>query len=303
MTRAALPSGIELEYDTFGSSNDPTTLLVMGLGGQMIAWDAAWCEMLASSGRHIVRFDNRDAGLSTKIEAETFDMASIAATVLAGGDIPSVPYDLSDMAADSFDLLDHLGVAAAHVVGVSLGGMIGQTMAIERPARTLSLTSIMSSVGDPQYGRPSAETIAALLIPPPTNREEVLDAAEIWAKSTASKRYLDVQLARERAGAFYDRSYYPEGVGRQLAAGAASGDRTELLRELAVPTLVIHGHDDRLFDITGGRRTAEVIPGAHLIELADMGHDVPFALWPMVINAIVAHQDVAVELSNREVNV
>jgi pimeloyl-ACP methyl ester carboxylesterase len=303
MTRAVLPTGIELEYDTFGSSDDPTTLLVMGLGGQMIAWDEAWCNRLAAFGRYIVRFDNRDSGLSTKIDGGTFDMSAIAAAVLTGADIPPVPYDLSDMAADSVGLLDHLGVEAAHIVGVSLGGMIGQTMAIEYPKRTLSLISIMSSIGDPEYGRPSAATLTALLVPPPTTRDEIMDAAEAWAKATGSKRYLDVRLARERAGIFYDRSHYPNGVGRQLAAGAASGDRTDRLRKLTVPTLVIHGQDDRLFDISGGRRTAEVIPGANLLELADMGHDVPFALWSIVINSIVAHQDLAVRAENSEVAV
>ncbi len=287
MTRALLPSGIELEYDTFGSQDDPALLLVMGLGAQMTVWEAEFCEMLAAGGRFVVRFDNRDVGLSTQIEADV-DVAAVMTAAMTGGDIPSVPYTLSDMAADGIALLDVLGIERAHVAGASMGGMIVQTMAIEHPERLLSMTSIMSTIGDPQFGAASPEAMQILLAPPVDTRAEVVARAADYAV-VASKRYFDPDLARQQAGAAYDRSYTPAGFGRQFAAIVASGDRSAALAAVAVPTLVIHGLDDALINPSGGRRTAELVPRAHLLEVADMGHDMPRPLWPFLVGAMLGH--------------
>jgi pimeloyl-ACP methyl ester carboxylesterase len=292
MTRAALPSGIDLEFDTFGSPSDPALLLVMGFTAQMIAWDDAFCRQLADRGRHVIRFDNRDCGLSTKLHDQAVDPTAVMAAVLSEAVMPEVPYTLSDMAADAIGLLDHLGIDRAHVAGASMGGMIVQTMAIEHPERLLSATSIMSTVGDPDYGQATPEAMQVLLSVPPPDRDHVIERAERFAV-WSSKRYFDVERAREFAGVSFDRSFYPDGAARQLAAIFASGDRSESLRSVSVPTLVIHGLDDELIDPSGGRRTAELIPGSHLLELADMGHDVPEQLWPMLTSAIVAHGDTA----------
>ena len=212
--------------------------------------------------------------------------------VMAGTTVPSVPYTLSDMAADAIGLLDHLGVQQAHVAGASMGGMIAQTIAIEHPDRLLSVTSIMSTTGDLAYGQATPEALQVLLAPPPVDRADAIARAAdygVWG----SKRYFDVERAYELAAAAYDRSSYPEGASRQIAAIYASGDRSELLPNVTVPLLVIHGRDDALIDPSGGRRTAELVPGSHLLEVADMGHDLPQQLWPIIVGAMVAHADVA----------
>jgi pimeloyl-ACP methyl ester carboxylesterase len=293
MTRAALPSGIELEYDTFGDPADPALLLVMGFTAQMTAWQDGFCTMLADGGRHVIRYDNRDCGRSSKLEGVPVDPMAVMAAVLADGALPEVPYTLSEMAADGIGLLDHLGVDRAHVVGASMGGMIVQTMAIEHPDRLLSMTSVMSTVGDTDYGRPDPEALQVLLTPPPADRDGVvarsLDMA-VWS----SKRYFDAEATQRLAAFHYDRSFYPAGAPRQLAAIYASGDRSAALRQVTVPTLVVHGLDDTLINPSGGRRTAELIPGAHLLEVADMGHDMPAPLWPLLTAAINGHGDAAV---------
>jgi pimeloyl-ACP methyl ester carboxylesterase len=305
MSRATLQSGIELEYDTFGSPDDPALLLVMGFTAQMIAWDERFCRDIADRGRYVIRFDNRDCGLSTKFDGQLVDLTAVLGAVLAGVEPPPppddfAPYTLSDMAADGIGLLDHLGIEQAHVVGASLGGMIVQTMAIEHPARLLSVTSIMSTVGDTAYGAPTLEAIQVLLAPPPPSREGVI-ARSADFKVWASRRYFDAELTAQMAARSYDRSFYPEGAIRQLAAMYASGDRTERLPEVTVPMLVIHGLDDTLIAPSGGRRTAELVPRAHLLELADMGHDLPGPLWPLIIGAVVALGDTVHVVSAVEV--
>ncbi|MDA3015146.1 MAG: alpha/beta hydrolase [Actinomycetota bacterium] len=293
MPRAALSSGIELEYETFGSPSDPTLLLVMGFTAQMIAWDARFCSMLADRGRHVVRFDNRDCGLSTHLDGVTVDSAGVLSVALTGeGEMPEVPYLLSDMAADGVGLLDHLGVDRAHVVGASMGGMIVQTMAIEHPHRLQSVVSIMSTTGAPDVGLPTPEAMEALLAEPPTDREAYIDSSSRWAV-WASKRHYDPERARQNAAASYDRAFYPEGASRQVAAIFASGDRTERLGSLSVPMLVIHGEDDTLIHPSGGDATAAAVPGARLVRLADMGHDMPEPLWPTVVDEIIRHGDAA----------
>jgi len=292
MSRATLPSGIELEYDTFGSPDDPAVLLVMGFTAQMIAWDEGFCRQIADRGRHVIRFDNRDCGLSSKLDGQHIDGGAVMAAAIAGGELPPVPYTLSEMAADAIGLLDHLGIGRAHVVGASMGGMIVQTLAVEHPERLLSVTSVMSTVGDPSVGAAAPEAMAVLLSPPPDTRDEIVARSAqlaVWS----SKRYFDPERAADLAGRNYDRCHYPEGATRQLAAIFASGDRTDRLRDVSTPVLVIHGLDDRLIDPSGGRRTAEVVPGAHLLEIADMGHDLPKPLWPLIVGAIVAHTEIS----------
>lgn len=290
MPRALVPTtGIELEYDTFGSPDDEALLLVMGFTAQMIAWPEAFCEGLAAGGRYVIRFDNRDCGLSTKLDGQQVDLAAIMQAMLGDdpGAMPTVPYTLSDMAADSVGLLDHLGIERAHIVGASMGGMIAQTIAIEHPERVRSLVSIMSQPGDPDVGQPAPEAISVLLSPPPSERQAYIDNAAnylVWS----SKKYGDVDVAKQQAARAFDRSFYPEGSSRQLAAIYASGRRSDRLRELDVPALVIHGRDDTLITPSGGIRTAELIPGAHLLLLSDMGHDLPEPLWPLIAAAIVS---------------
>lgn len=283
--------GVSIAFESFGDPADAPVLLVMGFGAQMIAWHEDFCRALAARGRYVIRFDNRDCGLSTRFDDHPVDMGRFIGAV-SSGDIASamamVPYRLKDMADDGFGLLTALGVERAHVVGASMGGMIAQTMAIARPERVLTLTSMMSSTGESEYGQSSPEARTVLFAPKPQDRDGYVAAAErglVWA----SKRYGDTSVLRELAAAAYDRAYHPAGVGRQLGAMILSGSRADALRELQVPTLVIHGLDDTLIDPSGGRRTAELVPGAELLLIPDMGHDRPRALWPVIIDALEAH--------------
>ncbi|WP_040492818.1 alpha/beta fold hydrolase [Ilumatobacter nonamiensis] len=290
MPRAALASGIEIEYETFGEPADPTLLLVCGYTSQLNGWDAGLCAQFVAQGLHVVRYDNRDVGLSSKLKGAVQPGKVLAATL--AGELPEVPYTLSDMAADGIGLLDHLGIDRAHIAGVSMGGMIVQTMAIEHPTRIASLTSVMSSPGDPRCGAPTPEAREALLTPPPTDRAAYIEAStrgEVWA----SKRYVDHDALRARAAADFDRAFYPQGATRQLAAIYASGDRSAGLRELDVPTLVIHGRDDTLITPTGGETTAELVTGARYLLISDMGHDLPVPLWPVFAESIGGHIRVA----------
>ncbi|MEU6201346.1 alpha/beta hydrolase [Streptomyces sp. NPDC047061] len=283
--------GVSIAHDSFGDPSDPPVLLVMGFGAQMIAWHEDFCRALAGRGRHVIRYDNRDCGLSSKFDDRPVDVGRFIAAV-SSGDIPAavamVPYGLRDMADDGLGLLAALGIERAHVVGASMGGMIAQMMAVTRPERVLTLTSMMSSTGESEYGRPTPEAQSVLFGPKPADREGYVAAAErelVWA----SRRYGDPAVLRELAARSYDRAYYPAGTGRQLGAMILGGSRAEALRELRVPTLVIHGLDDTLIGVDGGRRTADLVPGADLLLVPDMGHDRPRELWPEIIDALVAH--------------
>jgi pimeloyl-ACP methyl ester carboxylesterase len=279
---------MDLEYETMGSPSDPPVLLVMGFTAQMTAWPDGFCRMIADGGRHVIRFDNRDCGLSSKLDGVEVDLGAVIAAALSEAPIPTVPYTLSDMAADAIGLLDRLEVDTAHIVGASMGGMIAQTMAIEHPDRVRTLTSVMSQPGDPDVGQPTPEAAAALLAPPPPDRQAYIDSSVNWM-TWHSRKYRDADRTRADAARSFDRSFYPAGGPRQLAAIYASGRRSERLAELAVPALVIHGRDDTLITPSGGERTAELIPGAHLLMLADMGHDLPEPLWPLIVGSILAH--------------
>ncbi|MGW2657541.1 alpha/beta fold hydrolase [Streptomyces sp. NPDC001478] len=291
MPIAAVSPGVSLAYQTFGDPEDPPVLLVMGFGAQMLAWHEDFCQALADRGRYVIRYDNRDCGLSTKFDEHPVDVAAFIATVTSG-DLPAalamMPYRLHDMADDGLGLLTALGIERAHVVGASMGGMIAQTMAIASPERVLTLTSMMSSTGESAYGQAAPEAQAVLFSPKPADRDGYVAAAEkdlVWA----SKRYGDPAALRDLAAASHDRSYYPAGIGRQLGAMILSGSRADALRELRVPTLVVHGLDDTLIAPSGGERTAELVPGARLLLVPDMGHDRPRELWPVLLDAVVSH--------------
>lgn len=288
MELTAPANGIELVYESFGDPADPTMLLVMGLGVQMLGWDEELCELLAGRGFRAVRFDNRDVGRSTRIEGGPRPDLMAAAM----GDASSASYTLDEMADDCAGLLDHLGVQAAHVVGVSQGGMIAQTLAIRHPERVLSLASIMSSTGDRAVGQPHPEALPTLLTSGPADREGFAESAVQVFRVIGSPGFdADEEKLRKLARASFDRGYYPEGTARQLLAILASGDRTETLRRLDVPTVVIHGTDDALIDVSGGKATAAAIPGARLELIEGMGHDLPRELWPRFVDLIAENAE------------
>jgi pimeloyl-ACP methyl ester carboxylesterase len=281
---------IEVEYETFGSPLDVPLLLIVGFGAQLTLWPDGFCAMIADHGYYVIRFDNRDCGLSTKLDGIDVDVEGVIMAALSDQPelSPPAPYTLSDMAADAVGLLDHLGIASAHIVGQSMGGMIAQTVAIEHGAYTLSLTSIMSNPGDPDVGQPLPEAGAVLLAPAATSRQAYIDSSVDWM-IWQSKKFANADAVRAQAALDFDRSFYPEGSDRQLAAIYASGNRSTKLASLDIPTLVIHGRDDTLLPPAGGIRTAELIDGANLLLMADMGHDFPEPLWPVLVEAIVAN--------------
>jgi pimeloyl-ACP methyl ester carboxylesterase len=284
----AKANGIEICYDAVGSASDPTVLLVMGLGGQLIQWNPELCGMIAERGFHVVRFDNRDVGLSTHLESAV-DVLGLFSSEPSGSPLPDVPYLLSDMADDAVGLLDHLGVDRAHVVGVSMGGMIAQSIALGHPGRVLTLTSIMSTTGDPDVGLPTAEAMAALVAPPAQTRQEAQEGIVRQAQVWGSPGLFDEDDLRRSAGESWDRDHEPTGIARQLAAILASGSRSSGLATLAIPSLVIHGTADTLVQPSGGERTAEVIPDAKLLMVEGMGHDLARPLWPALVDAICEH--------------
>lgn len=290
MARVSLPTGIDIECEEFGRRDDPTVLLVSGFTSQLLGWDEGFCRELASRGRHVIRFDNRDVGLSTHLDGQLVNIKAARDAAFFGGEPIDPPYTLSDMAADGLGLVDALGCEIVDVVGMSMGGMIVQTMAIDRPERIRSVVSVMSTTGARDVGQPTHEALERLLTPPPSNRDEYIEAsvgAEIWS----SKRYFDPERARQKAAANFDRMFYPEGPTRQYAAIMASGDRTEALHSVTVPMLVIHGKDDTLIHPSGGEATAAAVSGSKLLMLDDMGHDIPEPLWAEIAGAIVEFGD------------
>jgi pimeloyl-ACP methyl ester carboxylesterase len=283
MELTAPANGIDVVYEAFGDPADPTALLIMGLGVQMLGWDAEFCELLAGRGFHVVRFDNRDVGRSTKIEGGPRPDLMAAAM----GDASSASYTLDEMADDCAGLLEHIDVEGAHMVGASQGGMIAQALAIRHPGRVLSLASIMSTTGDPAVGQPRPEALPALMARPPADLQEYAEFVVGAFRIIGSPGFeADEEKLRERARASFERGYYPDGTARQLLAILASGDRTEALRRLDVPTVVIHGTDDILIDVSGGKATAAAIPGAGLEVIPGMGHDLPRQLWPRFVDLI-----------------
>ncbi len=280
--RVAPANGIELCYETFGSPDDEPMLLVMGLGAQMVMWPDEFCEQLAARGFHVIRYDNRDVGLSTKFTDAGMPNVGEA---FAGNAEP--PYTIADMAADGVGLLDHLGIDAAHLVGVSMGGMIVQQMAIDHPDRVRSLTSIMSHPGGEDAEPPTEEALGVLMVPRPESRDEVIELAVEARRVIGSTGFpLDEDRIRDIAARSYDRCYHPEGMMRQLTAIMSSPSRVEGLAKVRVPTTVIHGTVDPLVPPSNGRRCAEAVPGAEHVEITGMGHDLPEGAWPRIIEAI-----------------
>jgi pimeloyl-ACP methyl ester carboxylesterase len=286
MPRAS-SNGIEIEYEVFGPSDAPPLLLVMGLGSQMIFWDEEFCEGLAARGHRVIRFDNRDVGRSTKLEAAGVPNVLAAMAAVGSGARVAAPYTLDDMADDAAGLLDALEVDAAHVVGASMGGMIAQTLAIRHPKRVRTLTSIMSTTGRPGLPGPTPAALGVLLAPPVAGREPNVERGVATWRVIGSPGFpFDEPRIRERAGRAFDRGFHPEGVARQLAAILASGSRRERLAGVRAPTLVIHGQADPLVPVACGVDTADAVPGAELLLVEGMGHDLPRGAWPTILDAI-----------------
>jgi pimeloyl-ACP methyl ester carboxylesterase len=281
----AKTNGIEIEYETIGDPAGEPTLLVGGLGCQLLDWRLEFCELLAERGRYVIRFDNRDIGLSGFIDGGPEpDMAAVMS-----GDHSTVPYLIADMAADAAGLLDALGIRSAHIAGFSMGGMIVQQLAIDFPAKVRSLTSIMSSPGDGVTGKPTRPALEALLTPVPEDREAAVATQIGTWRTIGSPEYpqTDAEL-RARIEAGFARSPRRDGFARQFAAIQASPDRTPGLREVRVPTLVLHGEADPLIKPSGGEATAAAVPGAQLRLFPGMGHDFPRPLWPAFIEAMAS---------------
>ena len=280
-------NGITIEYDTFGSPENEALLLVMGLGTQMIGWRPEFCQGLADQGLYVIRYDNRDVGLSEKFEHLGAPDVIAMATAFSSGQKPEPPYSLADMAADGIGLLDALSIDQAHICGASMGGMIVQTMAINAPDRIRSMTSIMSTTGNPELPPPTDEAMAALLLPGATEREAAVQRMIKIARAVGSPGYPapDEEL-RQRAIEAYDRCAYPEGATRHLAAIGAQENRKMALESLRLPALVIHGQADQLVTVEGGIDTHEALSGSELMVIEGMGHDLPEALWPQIIDRI-----------------
>ena len=283
-------NGIEIVYDTFGEAGASPLLLVSGLGQQLIGWDEGFCTQIAGRGYRVIRYDNRDVGLSTRFDdAGVPNIPALAQAAMQGQAIES-PYTLRDMADDAVGLLDALEIESAHVVGASMGGMISQTMAIHHPQRVSTLTSIMSTTGDRSLPPGKPEAMAVLSTPAPTDRAAYLDhAVRTWRVFNGPGFPFDEARTRERAARAFDRGLSPDGAARQLVAVMASGSRKEALKSVAIPTLVIHGDGDTLVTVEGGIDTANSIPGAELMIVEGMGHELPPLAWPQIIDAIARH--------------
>ncbi|MFT5209129.1 MAG: pimeloyl-ACP methyl ester carboxylesterase [Flavobacterium sp.] len=283
----AQANNITIEYDTFGDQQKPAMLLIMGLGAQMIHWDVDFCNQLASEGFYVIRFDNRDVGLSSKMDGESVPELSKMVLDLMSGKTPKVPYSIDDMAADAMGLLDVLGIQQAHICGASMGGMIAQLVACHYPERALSLTSIMSTTGSPDLPKSTAEAQEALSAPRPDSEEEVVKRAQSNALILGSPGFeKDAEFIARRALEAFRRSFYPMGFARQVAAIVVAGDRRVKLQKLTLPSLVIHGTDDPLVPVQGGHDTHENIVGSKLELIEGMGHDLPKGAWNRIISSI-----------------
>jgi pimeloyl-ACP methyl ester carboxylesterase len=280
---APLSTGVDICYQTFGDHRGEPLLLVMGLGGPMTWWDSELCQKLADRGFFVIRYDNRDTGRSSKLSGRVtrrMIMASFA------GLRARPPYSMQDLADDGFALLDHLGLGGAHVVGVSMGGMIVQTMALSRPNRVLSMTSIMSTTGRRTVGWQDPRLLPMLLARRRSREEYIETSAKLW-RLIGSPLYPDTaEQVRERAAETWDRGISRPGVLRQTAAVLTQPDRSRLLRDCRVPSLVVHGTHDKMVHVSGGRATSRAIPGSELLLVPGMGHDVPRDLYDTFVDAI-----------------
>jgi pimeloyl-ACP methyl ester carboxylesterase len=263
----------DIYYETFGDAAHPTLLLVMGLGGQCINFQDDWCNRFAATGLHVIRFDNRDVGLSSKFaDAPVGDKGNA--------------YLLSDMANDAIAVLDTAGIERAHILGLSMGGMIVQTIAINHPHRVITMTSVMSTTGEPEYGQPAPSAYSLLTAPPAVDRESFVANTFASLREWGSPEFADESRWRADAERSFDRCFHPAGTARQFMAVRASGPRAEALRSVQIPTLVMHGDRDTLIDASGGRRTAEIMPNARFELIEGMGHDYPPQLWDRWIELV-----------------
>jgi len=283
----AQANGIEIEYETFGEPTDPPVLLIMGLGAQLTRWPLPFVEALVARGYFAIRYDNRDIGLSTKFDSAPVPELPALIGAMMTGQKPDVPYSLNDMAADAVGLLDALDIRRAHVMGASMGGMIAQLVAAEYPDRVLSLTSIMSSTGNPGLPPSKPEAMAVLMSRPTSGDRDAVIAHGVRAEKIIGSpgHPVSEDVIRARVERDFDRMHYPAGPGRQLAAVVANGDRRAAIASIKAPTMVIHGADDPLVPVEAGRDTAATIPGAQITEVPGMGHNLPEALIPTVLDA------------------
>jgi len=283
-------NGIQIEYETFGKPSSPPLLLIMGLGMQMLGWDEELCKQFASRDLYVIRFDNRDTGLSSKIkEAGVPNVMEVFATLMKG-EKANIPYTLDDMADDAIGLLDALNIEKAHLFGVSLGGMIAQIMAIRYPSRAWSLTSMASVTGNSEIPKGKPELFIELVNPPPIEREAYIEnMVNLIRKLAGSKYPMDEQRTRKQFERLYDRGYYPPGIVRHGVAGAVNTDRTQALKSVTVPTLVIHGSEDPLFPVEQGKAIADAVPRAEMLIIDGMGHAFPSSVWPLLVNAVTKH--------------
>ena len=286
----ARANGIDICYEIFGEANAEPMLLIMGLGAQMVLWDDDFCERLAARGSRVIRFDNRDIGQSGKLHGGK-RLTPLELLKLRFLRIPvAAPYRLLDMAKDTVGLMDVLGITSAHLVGASMGGMIAQEVALSFPQQVRSLTSIMSTTGNPKVPPPTREAAAMLMAPPPTTKAEYIERfARTWKVLRVGSFPEDEARDRARAERCFARGLNPAGVGRQLRAILASGSRKGRLHAVKAPTLVIHGTVDPLVRPEGGKDTAASIPGARLLMIEGMGHALPIPMWPQIIDAIARH--------------
>ena len=282
-------NGVELEYETVGDQAGRPLLLVQGLGAQLISVEDGLCQELASRGFLVIRYDNRDAGLSTWFD----DARPVNLAAIWGGDHSSLAYTVEDMADDAAAVLDAAGVPAAHVAGISLGGMIAQLLATRHPARVRSLASIMSTTGDRAVGQATGEAASVLVASMPGDREGFIEQAVANAKAIGAGTAFpfDAEAVRRGAARSYDRAYHPKGTGRQFAAILAAGDRTQALGQIGVPTVVVHGEEDQVIAVSGGQATAAAIPGARLLRVPGLGHELPPGFWPALAGALVENAD------------
>lgn len=279
-------NGITIEYEEFGRPDSTPLLLIMGLGAQMVMWHESLCGQFADRGFRVIRFDNRDVGLSTKFHEACPNPAQLIAEVFQGRSVEP-PYSLDDMAQDAAGLLQALGIPAAHVVGASMGGMIAQVLAIQHPQRVLTLTSIMSSTGNPTLPQPEPDVLRLLMQTPPAERQGAIEhGMRMWRALHGPGFAFDEVRIREVVELAYDRDPDPEGTARQLLAILTTASRKDALASLAIPSLVIHGDADPLVPIAAGYDTAEAIPGARMLVIDGMGHELPEGAWPQVVDAV-----------------
>lgn len=294
-SEGTVPGDVEIFYDEFGDPSDPAVLLIMGLGAQMVYWRSEFCEKIAAAGYRVIRFDNRDSGLSGKLDGARIGGAPLLVKMLLsvlGKPAPGAPYTLDDLAADAVRVLDHLGVDRAHIVGASMGGMIAQVVSADHADHTISATIVMSSNNRALLPPPGAKQLLSLISAPPKggDRDEIVAHTMKLARTIGSPVFPpSLERARSHATEYFDRCFYPIGVARQFAAILASGSLAGKDRRIVAPTLVLHGTHDKLMRPSGARAVAQAVPNARLVMVDGMAHDLPEPLWDQIVDELTAH--------------